>query len=193
MRAVASLLIAVVIVALVFQAGPRQAFACSCAQLPSNRAEARQRLTQSDACNAVTLVGVVEKTRDSEIEPAAVLRTERVFRGQIPGRFEVTSSNCNGIVVPFREGRRMVLEVTERDGRWEGHGCAAGIVNGVATNTFQDGDAWLSGLGGIGTVPPSGNHGSGLPFTVVALIAVSVATVTLAGVYVAQRRAGRGV
>jgi hypothetical protein len=80
-------------------------------------------------------------------------RPNAQWRGHMPKRFEVTSSNCNGIIVPFKVGRRLVLEVTTRDGEYWAHGCAAGVVDGVSTSAFQDGHAWASALGGLDSPP----------------------------------------
>jgi hypothetical protein len=158
-------------------------------QLPSDEPAARTRLADAVEYGAVTVIGTVDETMGSVNEPAAVMKTERTWRGHMPNRFEVTSSNCNGITVPFKVGGRLVLEVTRRDGEYWAHGCGAGVVDGASTSTFQDGDAWASALGGLGSTPPFGEDGdSGIPVAAFLLFVTPLAAVALLGVYFTRHR-----
>lgn len=144
MRFVSALLVAGLLLGADPLASAPRAAACTCAGLPSDTVGARQWLAQD--YSDVTLVGVVESTMGSDSEPGAVMRAERVYKGAITERFSVTSSNCNGIVVPFKTGERWVLDVTRRDGAWWAHGCSAGVLDGHASGRFQDGDALVVAL-----------------------------------------------
>jgi hypothetical protein len=141
-RVIAVILALALVSSLAFAAGAPRASACSCAPLPEDNAGARRWLSYGD----VVLIGVVETTMGTAVEPAAVMRAERVYRGQIADTFSVTSSNCNGIIVPFEAGGRLVLALNRRDGGWEAHGCAAGVVDGITTARFQDGDPLVAAL-----------------------------------------------
>jgi hypothetical protein len=185
MRAiVTSFLLAVMVVAALFEAGPRQAWACSCMVFPSDAQTARERLEWpwSDA----VVLGVVEKRMGSDLYPEARIRTERVYKGHVSKAFDVTSGNCNGIIADFKQGQRWLMELHERDGGWQTGGCGAGVADAGG-----DAAAWADALGHTATVslPPAGRGHDGLSLPVAALIAVSLGTLTLTAVYLTERRA----
>jgi hypothetical protein len=197
MRVFGAIFVGLLIAVLVAGAAPPRAAACSCAMLPANVAETRARMEMYDGLQGehALVVGTVEKMTGNDIHPAAMVRVERVYAGRVPERFEVTSSNCNGIVVPFAEGRRLVMEIRlGDDGGWEGHGCSTGIVDGAVTGHFQDGDAWADGLAQLMPGEPvsvTADNDRDWSWAVQALVVVGVATVMLGAVWVVQRRAAR--
>ena len=198
MRAVVtSFLVGVMVVAALFEAGPRQAWACSCGHFPTNQQDALDRLDHTD----VLVLGVVEEGWRRRDQPEARIRTERIYKGEVPGTFTVTSTNCNGTVADFRDGERWLIGLRYYEGvrEWTTGGCSAGVI--VPGPSQIGASVWAQALedAGVPWTSPvdsgvdSGNEGqtrASLP--IAALIAVSVATLTLAGVYVAQRRIRRG-
>jgi hypothetical protein len=191
MRAIlTSFLLAVMVVGALIEAGPRQAWACSCMVFPSDRHEAAERLERIGSATTV-VVGVVEE-RTAEYPPTARVRTERVYKGRISKMFTVTSSDCNGLIADFKQGQRWLMELNRNDeGDWETGGCGAGVINpGGEVPLWADATAWAEALDHNVTLslPPAGGGHDGLSLPVAALIAVSVGTLTLTGVWMAQRR-----
>jgi len=193
MRAIlTSILLCVMVVGALFEAGPRQAWACTCSYFPTDPHEAVERLERIGS-DTIVVLGVVEE-RTAEYPPAARVRTERVYKGRISKTFTVTSSDCNGIIANFKPGEQWLMELRDYEGtgEWRTGGCGAGVIRPTAL-PGRGAAAWAKALDEAGapwTSPIDSGDGDSLSLSlpVAVLIAVSVGTLTLAAVYVAQRR-----
>ncbi|MEX2226709.1 MAG: hypothetical protein WEB52_09700 [Dehalococcoidia bacterium] len=197
MRFVMPMVATIAAVAVLFHAGPRQAFACTCAPLPDGPSRAREVMESVD----VLVLGEVDERTNGEHDPypTARVRVERAYAGNIASDVAVRSANCNGIIVDFKKGQRWLMALSERDGGWQAHGCSAGLVDGVRTGRYNDGDVWLAALDQI--VPPPTVGDTPLSATVIvddeddaptlaiASTVVGLMTVMLGCVYLAGRRA----
>jgi len=200
MRFLMPLVSAIVVMAVLFQSGPRQAFACSCAPLPDSPARARE-IMDYPSVSAVVL-GVVEERLNGENDPypAARVRIERAYKGGSAPEVTVTSDNCNGIIVDFRKGERWLMTLSERDGGWQAHGCSAGLVDGVMNRArYNDGDVWLAALNEI--MPPPDDEArpasaaaiaesdrGGASGIAVGLTVAGLAVIAFASAYASRRR-----
>lgn len=199
MRILMPLVSAIVVMAVLFQSGPRQAFACSCAPLPDSPARARE-VMDYPSVSAVVL-GVVEERLNGENDPypAARVRIERAYKGGVAPEVTVTSANCNGIIVDFRRGDRWLMTLSERDGGWQAHGCSAGLVDGIVNRArYNDGDVWLAALNELvpsaatdvrtASAASAAGDRDAAPGMVVGLTVVALAIVAFASAYAARRR-----
>lgn len=159
-------LIMVLVVEMFARANVPGAHACSCFRPEWNDETAR---VVRDGADAV-VVGLVEERRGDEIHPVGVIERQQLFKGSVPAQFGVTSDNCNGIVVDFREGERWVMNLSKQDGEWRAHGCSSWIANSTFGAEYvaelEDGidtagPMWpvIVGLGGFGA-------GAGLAFAI---------------------------
>jgi hypothetical protein len=196
-RILMPMVVAVTAAAVLFHAGPQQAFACTCAPLPDNPVRAREYLESSDV---LVLAEVVERTAN-EPYPAARVRVEHAYSGDVGSEISVRSANCNGIIVDFKRGQRWLMTLDQRDGGWQAHGCSAGLVDGAITSRYNDGDVWLAAINEIAP-PPADNmsidpsaaasigHEDGASTTAIGLAIAALTSVMLASVWLAQRRMG---
>jgi hypothetical protein len=189
------MVMAVTAAAVLFHAGPQQAFACTCAPLPDGASRAREYLETSDA---LVLAEVLERTANEPYRAARV-RVEHAYSGDVGGEISVSSANCNGIIVDFKRGQRWLMTLDQREGGWQAHGCSAGLVDGAITSRYNDGDVWLAAMNEIAP-PPAGDvsidpsapaaigHDDGASKAAVSLAIVGLASVMIACAYAAHRR-----
>jgi hypothetical protein len=197
LRGLMAIVAGVAVMGVLFQAGPRQAFACTCAPLPDGPERARQYLDSSDAL----VVGLVEERLNGEATyPEARVKVERSYKGEVPAEITVRSANCNGIIVDFKKGERWLMTLDQRDGGWQAHGCSAGVLNGEASGSplFHDGDLWLAALNEIAppVLPATADDQAlsladddGGPAVAVAAAIAGLAMVVVASAYAGRRRA----
>jgi hypothetical protein len=186
MRAFAvAILVGLLVSAVALPLGGRPAAACSCAPLPSDIATLDMYL---DRLDGAFLTGtVVQRVDKQPYSPLAIIRTEHVYAGRAPGQFELDMFICNGFNGQFEAGERWILHVSQHEGTWRTSDCTSISLAKADARPFE---AALNAYAG-GTPLGRAYGGSGndwLTPPVVALILVSVATATLAAVYVAQRR-----
>jgi hypothetical protein len=201
MRALMALVAGIAVAGLLFQAGPRQAFACSCGPLPDSPERARQYL-EPDYVDALVVAVVEERLNPGEVPyPEARVKVERSYKGALPSEITVRSANCNGIIVDFKKGQRWLMDLSRQEFGWQAHGCSAGIVDGaISRQPYNDGDVWLAVLEEIApaTSPdaPSAlverveaDRDDGPPAVAVVATLAGIGMVMLASVYVGRRRA----
>jgi hypothetical protein len=178
--------------ALVVHAGPQQAFACSCGGgPPTDDALMRARLTSSERALVVAIVDgpveakLVEGGRYAR--PAgAVFRAERVYRGQVPARFEMGYITCTR-PPEFTRGSRWLVEMTQFEGRWQSDLCS--ITTEVGS---RQGQTYLPSLSRIlGNPPLLANDDGDVSTLTVALVVAGLGAAAGASASAARRRLSR--
>lgn len=189
MRAILPLIAGVLAAALALP-WPPPARACSCGGgPPTTDDQMRERLASSD--NAL-VVAVVEGAIGPEpvdggkyaTLPGAAFRVERVYRGDVPARFEMGYITCTK-VPDFRPGSRWLVEMKPFEGRWQSDLCS--ITSNVASPQAA---RYLPSLNRIIGQPPlllnDDSDASRLPAV---LVVAGLAALAVGSMYVAGRRA----
>ncbi|MEX2226707.1 MAG: hypothetical protein WEB52_09690 [Dehalococcoidia bacterium] len=183
-----SLLWLFVLAALILHAGPQQAFACSCGGSPPTDDELmRARLASSERALVVAIVeGPVEaKPIDGSryaTLPGAAFRAERVYRGDVPARFEMGYVTCTR-PPEFTRGSRWLVEMTQFEGRWQSDLCS--ITTEVGS---RQGQRYVPSINRIlGTPPLLPNDDGGASMLTVALAVAGLGAAAGAAGYVARR------
>jgi len=183
-----SLLGLFVAAALVVHAGPQQAFACSCGGGPPTDDELmRARLASSERA---LVVAIVEGSFERELggdgryaTPAgAFFRAERVYRGDVPARFEMGYITCTR-PPEFTRGSRWLVEMTQFEGRWQSDLCS--ITTEVGSRQRQRYVPSINRI--LGTPPLLPNDDSGTSTLAVALVVAGLGAAAGASAYVARR------
>jgi hypothetical protein len=169
-------------VAVLFHAGPQQAFACTCEQIPQNDARTRAALDE-DRFDFALVVATVEENRTTPGDAAALVSTQRVYHGSPAALFEVHVIACGGGAGPFREGDDWLLHLTKFDGKWRAGDCWSSPIDAQRVQPF---------LASLDRVSPSRpfvwtGEDDGWPMPAVVSVAAVVALLTLAGVWRGNR------
>ncbi|MEX2226708.1 MAG: hypothetical protein WEB52_09695 [Dehalococcoidia bacterium] len=182
MRVLMPLVAAISAVAVLFHAGPQQAFACICEEMPHDDARTREVLAD-DRLDTNFIVARVVEDLTVPGDAAAAVRTQRVYHGGTPPSFEVHLVGCSGGAGPFRAGDEWLLDVWHARGEWRASDCWSGPVQSGRTQRF---------LASLDRVSPSRpfvwtGEDDGWPMPVAASVAAAVALLTLAGVWRGNR------
>jgi hypothetical protein len=175
--------------AVLFHSGPQQAFACTCGGGPPTDDELmRARLESSERA---LLVAIVEGPVDAKpidgsryaTLPGAAFRTERVYRGDVPSRFEMGYITCTR-TPEFERGSRWLVEMTQFEGRWQTDLCS--ITTEV---TSRQGQRYVPSINRIlGTAPLLPNDDGDTSMLTVALAVAGLGAAAGASAYAARRR-----
>jgi len=188
MRFVMPVVAAFCAAAVLFHAGPQQAFACTCGGSPPSDDELmRARLASSERALAVAIVeGPVEAKLIGDgryATPAgAFFRAERVYRGDVPARFEMGYITCTK-VPEFERGRRWLVEMTQFEGRWQTDLCS--ITTEVGS---RQGQRYIPSLDRVlGKPPLLPNDDGDASMLTVALVVAGLGAAAGVSAYVARR------
>lgn len=178
MRVLMPLVAAISAVALLFHAGPQQAFACQCEQIPQNDARTRAVLDE-DRFDVAIIVARVEENRTRPGDAAALVSTQRVYHGNPAAFFEVHMFGCSGGAGALREGDDWLLHLMKFDGTWRSGDCWSSQMDAQRLQPF---------LASLDRVSPSRpfvwtGEDDGWPMPVVVSLAAVVALLALAGVW----------
>jgi len=177
------LVAAISVVAVLFHAGPQQAFACTCEQIPQNDARTRAALDE-DRFDVAIVVARIEENRTTPGDAAALVSTQRVYHGNPAALFEVHVIGCGGTGA-LREGDNWLLHLMEFDGEWRAGDCWSSPIDAQRVQPF---------LASLDRLSPSRpfvwtGEDDGWPMPVVVSVAATVALLTFAVVW--RGRQGR--
>lgn len=145
------------------------ASACTCF-IPQTTGEIRESLEQQPD---LTIMRARVESVDSGRPYVSWLKPIEVFRGDRRARYEVESTDCNGIIADFQRGDEWFVQLSKgRDHDYRAHGCSSFRVNSQYADAYLDNEQVLRGSSGTSSRTLAKLGIVGLTAAVVALTAV---------------------